>query len=176
LALRDQRGFTLIELLITATLLSVVLLAILALLDTSARIAPQDQERGDVLRESQTGLHRMTRELRQAHTLAATTATSIEADVPTNSGTEHVTYDCGVVHPEDPGLRQCVRIGPSHREVVIDRIASASFSYSARYAGGPTTFAEIKLVVPARGALKDGHKHDIVLNDGFYMRNRDVAG
>lgn len=168
----NERGFTLIEMLLVTSLLAVILVALLALLDVSTRMAPRDQERGNVLRDAQVGLHRMTRELRQAYALQAAQSTRMQADVLTNAGSERVTYDCNVVHPQDTRLRRCVRFGADGRqEVVIDRMASAAFTYE----GTPTNFARIRVTLPARGSLEEGLKHNIELDDGFYMRNRDVA-
>jgi type II secretory pathway pseudopilin PulG len=168
---RDESGFTLIELLLTASMLTVILGATLAFLDAGTRAAPRDDERAAVVRDTQVGLHRMTRELRQTTALTSWTSTSIEADVVTYGGTAHVTYDCNVAHPTDSALKRCVRTSSGVQEVVVDRITSGTFTYT----GSPPRFAELKVVAPARGSLREGHTHSVVLSDGFYMRNRDVA-
>lgn len=179
-ALRREDGFTLIELLITASILSVVLLAILALLDVSARIAPQDQERAHAIQESQAGLYRMTRELRQAHAVVGGDADTITVRVLPRTGTAEitVTWDCGTPHPTESSMRRCTRtVGSGTAEVVIDRVINGTrpvFEYDAP----PTTsrYVRASVIVPARGDRKaeNGHRHEIVLADGVYMRNRDA--
>ena len=177
--MKAEGGFTLIEVMISASILAVVLLAILALLDTSARIAPQDQERGHAIQESQTGLYRMTRELRQAHQVVSGDADTLVVRVlPRGSATEvTVTWDCGTAHPTDPGLRRCTRTVGGSQEVVIDRVVNgtrAVFEYDA----APTAarYVRASVIVPSRGerVAAAGHRHEIVLYDGFYMRNRDA--
>src|SRR3954451_9373180 len=79
--LRDESGWTLVELTIAAALLAVVLTAVLSLLDMTNRQAPGDQERAHDLRETQVGVYRMTRELRQAYSLVQTGPYLVEAHV-----------------------------------------------------------------------------------------------
>jgi len=64
---RDDAGFSLVELLIVMLVLTVLLIAILNLLDTTSGEAAKDNERGIALTEAQQGLHRMTLELRRAY-------------------------------------------------------------------------------------------------------------
>lgn len=182
--LGEEGGFTLIELMIGASIMSIVLIAILALLDTSARIVPQDQERGNAIQESQAGVHRMTRELRQAHAVVSGDSDTMTVRVvPQGSSTAiTVTWDCGAAHPDptESAFRRCTRtVGTGTAEVVIDRVVNGStrpvFDYGS---DAPTAakFVKANVIVPARGDRKsgNGHKHEIVLADGFYMRNRDV--
>ena len=56
LDLESERGFTLIELLITATVLTLVVGATLAILDTSSQKARNDIERQNSINEAQAGL------------------------------------------------------------------------------------------------------------------------
>jgi type II secretory pathway pseudopilin PulG len=60
-----QRGWTLVELLITASLLIVVLSAVLAIADSTQRQASADDERSVTVGAAQAGLSRMVQELRQ---------------------------------------------------------------------------------------------------------------
>src|SRR5680860_377137 len=78
---REERGITLIELLITAVILNVVLFAILGLLDMSARAVPKDLARAAAIQESQAGLYRMTRELRQAHQIVGASTHTLTVNV-----------------------------------------------------------------------------------------------
>lgn len=65
--LRHEDGFTLIELMVAMVIFSIVLSAVLSLLDTANRTAYNDQERNTALNEQAIALHRMTGELRQAY-------------------------------------------------------------------------------------------------------------
>jgi prepilin-type N-terminal cleavage/methylation domain-containing protein len=178
---RQEAGFTLIELMISASILAVVLLAILALLDTSARIAPQDQERAHAIEESQAGLYRMTRELRQAHEVVSGDADTITVRVLPRGATTPitVTWECAAAHPTDSTMRRCTRTtGAGATEVVIDRVVNGTARPVFVYDAAPTAarYVRASVIVPARGDRKAalGHKHEIVLADGFYMRNRDA--
>jgi prepilin-type N-terminal cleavage/methylation domain-containing protein len=176
-----EDGFTLIELLITASILSVVLLAILARLDTSARIAPQEQERASAIQESQVGLHRMTTEVRQAYEVVNGDADTLTIRVlPRGTSTPVVvTWECAAAHPIDSALRRCTRtVGAGTPELVIDRVVNGASRPVFEYDATPTAARYIRtsVIVPARGDRKEGlgHKHEIVLADGIYLRNRDA--
>ena len=180
-AVTREDGFTLIELMISASILTVVLLAILALLDTSARIAPQDQERAHAIQDSQAGLDRMTRELRQAHEVVSGDADTITVRVLPRGATAPatITWDCGAAHPTESSMRRCTRtVGAGTAELVIDRVVNGSTRPVFEFDAAPTAarYVRASVIVPARGDRKEdlGHKHEIVLADGFYMRNRDA--
>jgi Tfp pilus assembly protein PilW len=165
----SESGFTLIETVITAATLSLVVLAILALADTTAKLAPQDQERAHAIREAQVGLHQMTRELRQAYTITANSTTSMTVDVLVSGVATTVSYDCAAPHPTDANLRRCVRTAGGSSSVVIDRVLPGTvFTYDAF---SPPRYVQARIEVPAKGDRAKGHKHSIVLDDGFYMRN-----
>lgn len=172
-----ESGFTLIELMLTASILSIVLLAIFALLDVSARIAPQDQERGQAMRDAEVGLYRMTRELRQAHQVVSGDADTMTVRVlsPGSTSEVTVTYDCG---PAADGTARCTRTaGGGPAEVVIDRVINGSrpvFEYDV--APPAVRYVRANIVVPARGGRTEGngYRHEIIFADGFYMRNRDA--
>lgn len=174
----DERGFTLIELMITASILSMVLLALFAMIDVSARIAPQDQERGHVIQEAQVGLHRMTRELRQAHRVVSGDADTLVVEVVVGGTTRQVTYDCGTTHPTDSAYRQCTRIVGGSSEVTVDYVVNGSRAVF-EYGTTPATdarYVTARVFVSARGGRKQGQglRHEILYEDGFYMRNRDA--
>lgn len=63
----EAAGFTLVEMLITMLLLTIVLGALLAVLQTSGTQANRDLDRGNAIREVQAGLYRMSLEVRQAY-------------------------------------------------------------------------------------------------------------
>ena len=174
--MRDESGFTLVEVLLVSAILTVVLGAILSLSATSQKLAPRDQEWAFTLRDAQVALHGMTRELRGTYVLNTAGATSIDATVQSNGASKRVVYDCGVVHPTDSTLKQCVRYVvtagvPGTQVVVIPKVKSASFTYEP--ATGTKNFVRIKLEIPAAGDRGDGFKHAFTLDDGIYLRNLD---
>ncbi len=171
---QSETGFTLVEVMLTASILAVVLGAILSLSETSQKLAPRDQEWAFTLRDGQVALHGMTRELRGTYVLNTPGATSVDATVQSNGSSKRVVYDCGQPHPTDPALKQCVRYViaggvPGPKTLVIPQVKSASFTYEP--ATGPANFVRIKLQIPAAGDRADGHKHSFTLDDGIYLRN-----
>lgn len=176
---REERGITLIEVLITAVILNVVLFAILGLLDVSARAVPKDMERAAAIQESQAGLYRMTRELRQAHEIVGGGTHAITVNVFVAGAPTQVTYDCAAPHPTVSNYRRCTRrVGTAAPVLVIDRVVNGSrpvFEYdsltpvTARYVGA-------SVIVPGRGDRRQAgdYEHEIVLADGLFMRNRDA--
>jgi prepilin-type N-terminal cleavage/methylation domain-containing protein len=173
-----QRGFTLIETMLVAATLSIIIVAILSLSDTSQKLVPRDQERAFVIREAQVGLHKMTRELRQASQVISTSPRSMEVTVRG----QQVRYTCEAPHPTKSAWRRCVRTAmsgstPGAQSVVVDRVLNGTgtvFSYTTDEQTGQITYVAVKLEVPASGDLKQGHPHRVALDDGFYMRNRDL--
>jgi type II secretory pathway pseudopilin PulG len=169
----DEAGFALVELLVVASLLVVVLGAVLALAETTQRIAPKESERAHVIREAQVGLHRMTRELRHAYQAPTVTGSTMQADVLGEGGeTKTVRYDCDEAHPTDGAYTRCVRQVLSGGtwtapEVVIDRVLNGT----AVFASTPPDYVVARVEVAARGNLKDGYDHRVILDDGIYMRN-----
>lgn len=170
-----EAGFGLVELLVVASLLLVVLGAILALAETTQRIAPRETERAHVIREAQVGLHRMTRELRHAFQTPTVSGSTMQAEVLAASGvTKTVRYDCDEAHPTDPAYTRCLRqvlTGGtwSAGEVVIDRVLNGAAVFSLT----PPDYVGATVEVAARGNLADGHDHRVILQDGFHMRNLD---
>jgi type II secretory pathway pseudopilin PulG len=170
-----EAGYALVELMVVASLLVVVLGAILALGETTQRIAPKETERAHVIREAQVGMHRMTRELRHAYQAPTLTGSTMQAAVlGTNGATRTVRYDCDEAHPTDPAYTRCLRqvfSGGSWTggEVVIDRVLNGTAVFSAT----PPDYVSARVEVAARGGLKDGHDHRIILEGGIYMRNLD---
>jgi hypothetical protein len=170
-----EGGYALVELLVVASLLVVVLGAILALGETTQRIAPKESERAHVIRESQVGLHRMTRELRHAFQAPTVSGSTMQADVlVANGATRTVRYDCDEAHPTDAAYTRCLRQVLSGGtwsagEVVIDQVLNGTAVFSLT----PPDYVGATVEVAARGGLKDGHDHRIILQDGFYMRNLD---
>lgn len=173
----SQDGFSLVELLVALALLTVVLAAVLSVLEGATRSSASQRERAIGVRAAQVGIDRIVRDGRQAFAVNPSTATRLDLSVFRAGATRRVVYDCAVAHPTLAGLRQCTRqessgttVGPA--QVVVDDVAGASvFSY----AGSPTTYVTIDLDVAASGERREGHKHRIRLHDGFGVRNRGVA-
>jgi competence protein ComGC len=179
--LAQDAGFTLVEVLVVAMTLSFVLIALLSLSDTTQKLAPKDQERAHVLRESQVGLHRMTRELRQAYDMTTWNDYVMDVNVKVNGADKRVVYKCDQAHPTDSGFYRCVRYevfvngSTTPQETVIDRVAKTTvFTYPTLKNGKPL-YVTAKVEVPSKGDLKDGYKYRDVLDDGFFLRNRDLG-
>jgi len=197
-SLADERGLTLVELLVTILLLGMVLTAVLAVLDTSARVAPRDAERANAIGEAQAGLDRMVRELRQAYRIVGWTPSSVQFRVNVlrdSAGTATpeyanltVEYACG----GDPGrcLRREAPAGqplPATGTVAIDRVLNGGSQSPARSVfdfdqtpdrsegaatGALPTYVTVRIEVPASGERgAGGHQHTVVLDDGFHVRN-----
>lgn len=162
--MREESGWSLIELVLVCALLLVVMGGTLSLLETSGKIAPQEQERAHAIQEAQVGLARMTRELRQATKLITPTAPSnvgvITVDTPVAGISRRVTYTC-----TDACRR--TQVGSSLNEIVIARVLNGATVFTLT----GTNYFEARIEVPAKGERVEGLRHRIVLDDGFYMRN-----
>lgn len=177
----DASGYTLTEFIIVVAMLVVVLGGTLSVLDTAADIAPKEQERAHAVREAQVGLHRMTRELRQA-TQVVSPAVSPDKSaimriwVPVAGVSTEVTYSCNVGSQDLPDGKhwRCVRSwtqgGQAQSVTVIERLTDPNiFSRTSE------AFVKVRVEVPASGERKRGLDHTIVLDDGFFMRNLSVG-
>jgi len=183
-----EAGYALTELLLVSTLLVIVLGAILMFGETSQRIAPKETERAIVIRDAQVGMHRMTRELREAHSVvspaAGASAAVIDAWVPTTSDQRRVSYECNVAHPTDSAYTRCVRYDvsaagvKSNAQVVVDRVlngaAGSTLPVFVRGSAPTSDYVKTTVEVASRGDRKTGHDSKILLEDGFYMRNLDA--
>jgi hypothetical protein len=175
-----------VELLCVVSVMIVVLGAVVALGETTARIAPSDQERAHAIREAQVGLHEMTRQLRQAYLLHAGSPYAMDVSVLVNGAPRRFSFECDHPHPDVSGYNRCLRyevVGgtKSGGKLVIDRVLNGPagsgsvnpiFSYETNSAGA-IIYAQASIDVPAKGDRKEGHDHKIAFYDGFYMRNLD---
>jgi type II secretory pathway pseudopilin PulG len=179
---REESGFTLVELLVAAGLLLIVVGAVLALLDSSSSIAARDQERTHAIGEAQAGVHRMTKELRQAFSIVSSSPYVFEVHVVKNGADHDVTYDCSGTSSAGPPLGQCVRYetagsGQTAASTVVDRLINKPgsgrppvFTYTTN-GSGHTTYATVHVEVPSKGERAAGYAYSVVVDDGFYMRN-----
>lgn len=171
---------TLIEMLIAMLISTFVLAALLGLLDAAGQAAPRDQERALAIRDGQSGVHRMTRELRQANKVWTPGRTQIYVNIGDDT---HVLYDCDAVHPDDSGQRRCLRwaaaVGSElplddPGEVVVERrMPGDVFTYQPNLIN--PTYVKVHIAVPQSGERPDGYDANLVLEDGFYLRNTDVG-
>jgi Tfp pilus assembly protein PilX len=182
---RDDRGFTLVELMVVSVMLIVILGAIAGLATTAERMAPTDNEGSLQLREAQTGLDGMVRELRAAHAVTAVSDYVIEADVVQRrtGAASRVRYDCSLAHPTLAGARRCVRqvlvggVASGAQPVVVDRIVNqtvpkAVFTPTVR--DGRVSYVSVAVIVPGGGERTGGPSFRTTLEDGLYLRNVDV--
>jgi len=177
-----EAGYSLIELLLVMSMMVVVLGAVLSLADVAQRSTPKDLERAHAIRDAQVGLDRMTRELRQTHTVVAYSDYTIEVKAWVGGQERQITYDCSDPQPSETGYNRCIRkeIASTASYPVISRILngpssstpSPVFTYTTN-ASGQITYVKATVEASAKGDLKQGFTHRVALHDGFYMRNRD---
>jgi prepilin-type N-terminal cleavage/methylation domain-containing protein len=197
---RQERGLTLVELLVTVVVMALALTAVLAALDTSARIVPKDAERATTIREAQSGLNGMVRELRQAYRIVAWGERSVQMRVNVlrdDSGTAGpdyanltVDYSCGgqpasCVRREAPvgsglpatGTTVVPRVlnagtGTPAARAVFDFDESPDRSVGVTAASLRPSYVTVRIEIPASGELGDGgYANKVVLEDGLYVRN-----
>jgi len=138
--MRSERGLTLVELMITVTILTVVLLATFALLDTTRENASRDEERAQSVREAQSGLLRMAKELRHAYRITAAGPNTVTfmmrcstSESCTSTGqtanSKLITYtcttECARAVSVTPSGGVCCTV-PAGNEEVIKRIQNGS--------------------------------------------------
>jgi hypothetical protein len=177
--LADERGFMLVELALAVALLGVVLGAILMFADATHKLSPKEQERAMAIQTAQTGIYRMTRELRQAHGVNVSQPLVMDVNYMSSGVNRQVRYDCDEPHPTVPAYRRCVRMEAGRPdEVVVDRVLNTTtiFTYTTNLTGA-ITYVRVAIDVPARGERNtnvNGYQHQIGLYDGFYLRNLDA--
>jgi prepilin-type N-terminal cleavage/methylation domain-containing protein len=178
---RDESGFTLVELLLAASLLALVLGAVLSLLDTSGALAPHDQERAQAVREAQVGVSLMTRELRNATELGTTDPYHLTARVRREGVETWVAYYCGGSASANPAWGQCVRtVLPSGTPAPLvkafmntdDAGGPPVFTYTTR-PDGAITQVEVHVDVVVTDRANGHYKYRVPLTGGVYLRNLD---
>ena len=116
---RDSRGFTLVEMLIVMLLLSIVVGALLAILDDTTSVANRDQERSTAVQEANSSLRRMVNELSEAVRIVSADPNSIDFVIRSQGPgkpRKRIAYDCGATYTGRTALasdaatyRQCNR-------------------------------------------------------------------
>ena len=188
---RREDGLTLIELLFSVVMLAMVLAAVSTSLINSQDVANAGVEQQNSIQEAETGLHRMTRELRQGQVPAGGTLPTAAGDqLDMVVGGKRVFYDCTVV---SAGYHACVRYtttslavrpGPGcgacanlTAERVIDRLvngvstgANGIAIFTPNSASTPTRY-DVAIQVPAKGAKRLGSTATVAFDDAIYLRN-----
>lgn len=177
--MRRESGYTLLECMLVCVLLIIVLGATLSLLDTTAKIAPQDNERAIAVREAQVGLGGMVRELRQAHEVNSISASEMDVRVPLVGGElRRVEYVCSAPSLTKDNTYRCRRdlwnaagTAVEQSSTAVDRLLVQNVFDPQTDAEGNVVFVEARIEVPASGGRQQGLDHKIVLDDGFFLRN-----
>lgn len=92
--LRDDRGFTLIEMMIASALFLLILGVVLSSFDSGTKSERISQARQEALVSLRQAMTQMTKELRQATSVATTsTATHIDMQTLVSGAAHHVVYD-----------------------------------------------------------------------------------
>ena len=176
---REQAGFTLIEQLVAMVILAIVVGATLTALETMLKAAPADQEWGHQVAETQTGLYRMTRELRQGTNVTLVTAYVMSADVVEGGKTLHVLYQCDVsssctrkstTAPSAAPARGC-NAEKTDCPIVIPYLQSFTLG-TPIFTSPSSKYFKVAVIVRSAGkVLSNKHTHNVTLIDGFYARN-----
>jgi hypothetical protein len=183
--LRDGAGFTLVELLVASSAGIIVLSATFAVLETSQRVQARDAEWAIGLQEDRTGLARMVRDIRQATELEEAKPGAITFAATLGGKPWEIKYACGVTQAGTT-YTECERLAaekpkalPTSGPVIVKNLLNGSEVFSYLPAVEPK-LVTVKLKLPAKGTLKqtnsNGFKHEIVLEDGAFMRNRYLEG
>ena len=183
--LLEDVGFSLVELLVASVAGIVVMTATFAILESSQQVQARDAEWALGLQEDRAGLARMVRDIRQASKIEDGKASSITLSATLGGKAWQIKYECGVSQPGTT-YTECVRLAaeepsplPSGGPVVAKNVLNGSEVFSYLPAAAPT-LVTVKIKLPAKGALKQagstGYKHEIVLEDGAFMRNRYLEG
>jgi type II secretory pathway pseudopilin PulG len=198
-----EAGFALVELLVVCVVFTFVLTAILVVFDSVYRNSHKDEERNTSLVEQTAALHRMVTELRQAYrVIGPVSGTSsnymdVLVRITGSSGTQdrRVLYRCDSAAVAT-GLEQCVRYefaatdpspagsapSGSAPTIAIPRLSNGTAAdpvftnlSSPNGTGGGPTYGQATIKTPGAGERTTGYAHQLVLSDGFWMRNRDIA-
>jgi hypothetical protein len=165
---REESGFQLIELVLAAALLAVALGAVLALLDVTAQEAPRHTERGQAVREAETGVERMTREIRQASTVTLNSSRSIDLRTWVRVGggaaiERSVRFDCS----SDKCRRYEGPVGGALTggEILINGVINSDI-FTPTPSSGTPTYLGVKLALNIERNTKPYYVYD-----GAEMRN-----
>jgi prepilin-type N-terminal cleavage/methylation domain-containing protein len=194
--LRAQDGFTLIEMTVASALGLLVTTAAFSALETGQRTQLRDSEWALVIQEGRTGVARMTSEIREAYSIRSDSSFAIDFYAAIGGKDYEINYNC---EEKQTGteFKQCVRksaeVGkslPAKGQAIVkyvlngttaDRPSGKEDPVFVEYT--PSSVAPdlvtVKLVLPASGTLKlagaKTHEHQIVLENGAYIRNTAIG-
>jgi prepilin-type N-terminal cleavage/methylation domain-containing protein len=180
---RQQAGFTLVEQLVAILILGTVVGATLTAFETMLKATPADQEWSHTVANTQAGIYKMTRELRQATTVTLVTAYVVSADVVLSGKTVHVLYQCDLetrcsrkatTAPTAAPARGCAGASEAAKEKECPPVVRfvQSFTLSKPIFTLPATkYVKVEMVVRSAGEITTKHTHNVTLVDGFYARN-----
>jgi prepilin-type N-terminal cleavage/methylation domain-containing protein len=186
-SLRRQCGYTLIEVLVVASVLVLVIGALMAPMVTSANVQKRDTNYAYAQQEARTGLDSMVAQIRQAWAILSTQPNAVEMNVNLNGVAEHVYYECDIPQPGSAVYRECLRVQSaagtslpalSTGSVVIKNLTNGTssdpiFSFAPDPVAPYYMTATVK--VPASDAVPGGLTHSITFSDGALMRNQNVG-
>lgn len=167
--LREERGFQLIELLLVISLLSIVLGAVLALLDVTGQTAPKHIERGQRVREGETAVGRITRDVQNAKSATVTSSRVLDLVVQVRTGDASVAYKS--VRIDCSTGQSCVRTqgpvgGPlGSPETLVTGVANTDVFTPTPSSGAPG-YIGVTLALSLQGSTRPYY-----LNDGAELRN-----
>ncbi|WP_320671748.1 hypothetical protein [Patulibacter defluvii] len=185
---RGEDGFALVELLTVCALLAGVTGALLSLAETAGRVVPRDVEWTHVVADGRTGLRRIARELRQADRIHGATPNAIDFEVTVGGRARRVMIACDVSDAADE--RRCVRVEaapgatlppPAGGPPLVVRLRNGTpadpvFRYTPDAIAPRHVAVRIRLRSNGERRAADGPLHDVVLDDGAYLRNQDLTG
>jgi hypothetical protein len=162
------------EQLITMVIFVVVLGVTLTALETLMRVQPADQEWSHTVANTQAGLFRMTRELRQGLNVTLVTGYVMSADVIISGATEHVLYQCDLnsscTRKSTTAPAAAPARGASGAVTLISNVQNVSLGTPV-FTSPSSRDYQVALLVRSAGALTTAHTHNVSLTDGFFARN-----
>lgn len=194
--LSSQGGFTLIELTVASALGLLVTGAAFSALESAQRTQLRDSEWALVLQEGRAGVARMVGEMREAYSIRSDSSFAIDFYAAIGGKDYEIDYNCEEKQ-SGTAFRECLRksaeVGtalPAKGQPIVRYVLNGT---SADRPNGqedpvfveytPSSVAPdlvtVKLVLPSSGTLKlagaKAHEHQIVLENGAYIRNTAVG-
>lgn len=186
----DDDGVSLTEVLVVCSVMIIVVLGVLSTLDSAAQTVPRDVERTHAIAEGRVGVLRMVRELRGAETIRGTTPNSVDFETSVGGVVRRVRFACEVPDDALQGFRRCTRVeavagaelpAPTAGATLVSRVRNGTAAdpvFTGVPDGVAPRYLRVRVLVPSTGE-RTAHErpgHDVVLEDGAYLRNRDLGG